>query len=126
MFKGKKIFLIGPTGSNSHQISLTLADHLRFSCINTGDILMKEIKQKTPLGQQIEKELANFANVKDDIVIELILKEIKQLQSENKNFILEGFPKTRPQGLALQRAGIIPTSFIILNMIDTNIHHACL
>ena len=88
--------------------------------------MIKEIKKKTPIGQQIEKNFQNFEYVKDDIVIELILKEIKQLQSENKNYILEGFPRTRPQGLELQRAGIIPNTFVILNMKDKNIYDACL
>jgi len=34
---------------------------------------------------------------------------------------LEGFPKTRVQGLAFQRAGIIPDAFIILNLPDDQI-----
>lgn len=70
--------------------------------------------------------MAKYAYVKDDIVIQIVKKEIDQLEKEQKDFILEGFPKTRPQGLALQRAGIIPNTFIILNLEDKKILDGCL
>ena len=40
-------------------------------------------------------------NIKDDIVIEVVKKHLDDLEREKKNVILEGFPKTRVQGLAL-------------------------
>ena len=57
----------------------------------------------------------------DELVIQIVNKHLQELEAENKNFILEGFPKTRLQGLALQKAGIIPNSFIILNQNPQNI-----
>jgi adenylate kinase len=37
-------------------------------------------------------------------------------ENEHKNWILEGFPRTKNQALNLQRIGIIPDKFILLNV----------
>ena len=66
----------------------------------------------------IEGYIREFKYVPDEIVIELVKKTLP----EKKNVILEGFPKTSVQGLAFQRAGIIPDAFIILNMPENKIY----
>lgn len=61
----------------------------------------------------------------DDIVVQIVKKEIETLQKEKKGFIIEGFPKTRVQALAMQRAGIIPDTFIILNLNEKKLEQSC-
>jgi adenylate kinase len=51
----------------------------------------------------------------DAIVIELIKKQITQLEKDGTSWILEGFPRTKAQALSLQRMGIIPDKFIHLS-----------
>lgn len=63
--------------------------------------------------------------VRDDIVINIVKKEIESISKEHKSFILSGFPKTRVQALAMQRAGIFPDAFIILNMDDSKVENHC-
>lgn len=46
----------------------------------------------------------------------MVRKEIEAIQKEKKSFILSGYPRTRVQGLAMQRDGLFPDAFIILNM----------
>ena len=106
-------------------MALELSDHLKITCVSVGDLLKKEISKKTPLGQEIENSIRNFSNVRDEIVIEIVIKHLEQLEKENKSYILEGFPKTKQQGLTLQKAGIIPNTFIILTMSDQKIYDSC-
>ncbi len=63
--------------------------------------------------------------VKDDIVINIVKKEIEAISKQKKSFILSGFPKTRAQALALQRSGIFPDAFIILNMDNVKVENHC-
>jgi len=91
-----------------------------------GDLLKKEISKKTSLGQEIENSIRSFSNVRDEIVIEIVKKHLEQLEQEKKSYILEGFPKTKQQGLILQKAGIIPNTFIILTMSDQRIFESCI
>jgi hypothetical protein len=39
--------------------------------------------------------------VDDNIVIELVKKQIVQLEKDNKSWIIEGFPRTKVQALSL-------------------------
>lgn len=63
--------------------------------------------------------------MRDDIVIQIVKREIDNLQKDKKSFIIEGFPKTRLQALALQRAGIIPDAFLILNLPQRRLEQSC-
>jgi len=38
---------------------------------------------------------------------------------------LSGFPKTRAQGLAMQKAGIFPDAFVIINMDNQRMFANC-
>lgn len=78
------------------------------------------------MGQEIEKSIKGFSNVRDEIVVEIVKKHLDELESENKSYILEGFPKTKQQGLALQEAGILPNAFIVLTMTDLSILESCI
>lgn len=46
----KKIFLVGPPGSEVREISLQLSDYLGFNCVSVGDLLKKEVSKKTEFG----------------------------------------------------------------------------
>ena len=39
--------------------------------------------------------------VDDDIVIDLVKKEVMKYEKDNANWIIEGFPRTKVQALAL-------------------------
>lgn len=48
-------------------------------------------------------------------------KNLEELKKTNKHIILVGFPRTLAQGLAFQKAGIIPDAFIVLNKSEARI-----
>ena len=52
----------------------------------------------------------------DDIVIDLVKKEVAKHERKNKSWIVQGFPRTKVQALSLQPMGIIPDKFINLNI----------
>jgi len=54
--------------------------------------------------------------VSDHIVIELVKKQVEQYEKEHVSWIIEGFPRTKVQALALQKQGIIPDRFILLRI----------
>lgn len=87
--------------------------------------MKKELSKKSAIAQEIEESMNNFSFVKDEIVVNLVLKEIDSLEKEKKNYIIEGFPKTRAQGLAIQRKGIIPNAFIFVNIQNSKILANC-
>ena len=132
---------MGPPGSFRQENALFLSEHFGWKCITTGDLLRKEVSKKSALGGRISecnkeyhygKSRLNsiFENVfdlsvieiflkllvDDNIVIDLVKKEIQECEAQNKSWIVQGFPRTKVQALALQKIGIIPDKFILLKV----------
>lgn len=111
---------MGPPGSNRKEIALQLNEYLsetmNLSCISVGDLLNKEIQKKSELGQEIVESRKTYSYVKDETVIKLVKGHIEALEKERKSWIIEGFPRTRKQALALQKMGFILDKFILLEV----------
>lgn len=69
--------------------------------IAMGDQIREEIKKQTALGQQVEPLLSQGKLVPDELVIEIIEKKLKE-EAHKKGFILDGFPRTLRQAIALE------------------------
>ncbi len=57
-----------------------------------------------------------MAVVDDQIMIQMVSREIKAAEEAGKSWIIQGFPRTKVQALALQKQGVIPDKFILLNV----------
>jgi len=79
---------------------------------------MKELKSKRELGKRIHESFQTHSYVDDEIVIELLKQIVTEHEKKGTNYIIEGFPKTQRQALALLKMGIIPDKFILLDRRD--------
>lgn len=52
--------------------------------------------------------------VDDETVIDVVKKKVTELERENANWLIEGFPRTKVQALALEKLGVIPDKIINL------------
>jgi len=116
---------VGPPGSKRKEIALSLAEYLsengNFTCISVGDLINKEISKRSEFGKEIEESRQTYSYVQDSIVIELVRLQIQLMENDQKSWIIEGFPRTELQALALQKMGIFPDKFILLNQEDDKI-----
>jgi len=46
------------------------------------------------------------------------------MEQRKTSWIVEGFPRTEAQAIALQKMGVIPDKFILLNQDDASTHEA--
>jgi adenylate kinase len=107
---------MGPPGCSRLENAGALAEYFQWKFISTGDALRKEAENKTPQGERIAACLTSFSYIDDDIVIEVVKKEIEEAEKANTSWIIEGFPRTRVQALALQKMGIVPDKFVHLGV----------
>lgn len=96
------IILFGPPGVGKGTQAKLIADKYNLKHISTGDILRAEIQKNTELGNKIKSILEAGKLVSDDIMIEIIKKTIRSNESKN-GIILDGFPRTVPQAIALEK-----------------------
>ena len=97
----KRIFLVGPPGSNRKVTALALEEHFSWHCISVGDLLKKEIAKKSEFGKTIAECQKHYRYVPDEIVIDLVKTAVLQHEKENKSWIVEGFPRTKVQAMSL-------------------------
>jgi adenylate kinase len=69
--------------------------------ISTGDLLRTEVKRGERLGKEIEKQLASGKLVSDAIVNEILAVRVKSADCR-EGFMLDGYPRTLNQAVALQ------------------------
>ena len=86
------IVIFGPPGAGKGTQSNFIVKKFKLYQLSTGELLRKEIKNKTELGQKIES-IINAGNlVSDEIVGNLIEKYISN-QSFKNRLIFDGYPR---------------------------------
>jgi adenylate kinase len=97
----RAIFL-GPPGSGKGTQAKLLAQRSSVPAISTGDMLREAVRQGTPLGRRAKAIMDSGGLVPDDVVIGLIRERIS-LPDSRGGFLLDGFPRTIEQAVALDR-----------------------
>ena len=96
-----KIILLGPPGAGKGTIAKALMEVDGSVQISTGDILRAAIAAGTDLGKQVEAAMAAGDLVTDDLIMG-IMEERLQQEDCQQGFLLDGFPRTIPQAVALK------------------------
>ena len=94
------IVLLGAPGAGKGTQAAKLVEKFGFAHISTGDMLRAAVKNKTPLGLEAKKFMDAGDLVPDEVVIGLV-KERLQDDDTKAGFILDGFPRTSVQAVAL-------------------------
>ncbi len=120
----KVVILFGPPGSGKGTQSKMIAEEMGIPHIATGDIMRQAISEGTELGQKVREFVGRGLLVPDEIVIQIIEERLKKDDSK-KGFILDGFPRTVPQAIALdelfEKLGIRDYKIIWLDVPDEEI-----
>lgn len=98
-----RMILVGPPGAGKGTQAAKLVDTYRIPHISSGDMLRAAVKDGTALGLQADAFMKSGQLVPDEVVIGMILERIQRPDC-GKGFMLDGFPRTRPQAEALDRA----------------------
>ncbi len=96
------LILLGAPGVGKGTQGQLISKEFSIPQISTGDILRKEVKEKTHLGLEAKKYMDSGALVPDDIIVGMMEKRIKEKDCKN-GFILDGFPRTVAQAEALDK-----------------------
>lgn len=96
------LILFGPPGSGKGTQAQQLIDKYKLIHLSTGDLLRKEIAEKTPLGLEAKKIMDSGHLVPDEVVIGIIDNNLEKNATAN-GFLFDGFPRTIQQAIALDK-----------------------
>ncbi|MBP6610098.1 MAG: adenylate kinase [Paludibacter sp.] len=117
------IILCGAPGCGKGTQSELLVEKYSLKHLSTGDLLRAEIKSQSEVGLQAETIIANGNLVPDAMIIDILLKAVDMYSADANGFILDGFPRTVEQAIALEKAfeeRNNKISFLIDIQVETN------
>ncbi|MBC8343869.1 MAG: adenylate kinase [Bacteroidetes bacterium] len=94
------IALFGPPGAGKGTQSEFLIKKYNLFYISTGDLLRKEMNEKSELGMMAQNVIAAGGLVSDEIIVQIIEKTITS-HPESNGFLFDGFPRTQIQAYIL-------------------------
>lgn len=97
------ILLMGPPGAGKGTQSPRLVDRYYIPAISTGDMFRAAVREQTPLGVKAKTFMDAGQLVPDDVTIGIVQERLTKDDTKN-GFILDGFPRTIDQAIALDVA----------------------
>jgi adenylate kinase len=97
------IVLLGPPGAGKGTQGVVLSKSYGIPHISTGDILREAVKAQTPMGKKAKAFMDSGELVPDEVVVGIVADRLDQ-DDTKKGYILDGFPRTLKQALALDEA----------------------
>lgn len=117
-----RMILVGPPGAGKGTQAARLVDTFRIPHISSGDMFRAEVKLGTELGKQLDHHMKLGGLVPDDVTIPIVLKRITAPDCAS-GFMLDGFPRTRPQAEALDaamvKAGVALDAVVLIEVPDS-------
>lgn len=100
MIQGARIVLLGRQGAGKGTQCVRLSRHFVVPHISTGDILRAAVREGTELGKMAKAVIDSGQLVGDDIMVGIVAERLKA-DDARRGYILDGFPRTVAQAIAL-------------------------
>ena len=97
------LILLGPPGAGKGTQADRLRDDFALPHISTGDMLRSQVADGTELGSEAKRYMDAGELVPDEVIVGMITERVAGGDARD-GFLLDGFPRNRPQADALGRA----------------------
>ncbi len=97
-----RLLIIGAPGAGKGTQSAAISAHYGIPSISTGAIFRDIVKSGTPMGEQIGALISEGNFVPDELTSQIVFERLSQPDCVN-GFLLDGYPRTKPQVVALKK-----------------------
>jgi len=100
-----RLLIMGPPGVGKGTQATGIAAHYGVPAISTGDIFRANVKNQTPLGQEVSRIMADGGYVPDVITNAIVADRLTEAEADAAaGWLLDGYPRTIGQVEALDEA----------------------
>ncbi len=92
--------LLGPPGAGKGTQAARLAKSWRIPHISTGGMLREAVQARTPLGLDVKAVMERGGLIDDSVITQVVRSRLERPDAA-VGFLLDGYPRTVPQGRAL-------------------------
>jgi adenylate kinase len=100
---GARLILLGRQGAGKGTQCVRLSRHFVVPHISTGDMLRAAVREGTELGVMAKRVMDQGNLVGDEIMVGIVNERLSQPDTMSRGYILDGFPRTVPQAMALDQ-----------------------
>ena len=116
-----KIIIMGGPASGKGTQCEYIAAHYNVVHLSTGDMLRESIRRGDRIGIAAQQFMDTGQLVPDQFIIQLVLDRITQPDCSRRGWLLDGFPRTQAQAIALGEMGVHADIFLFLNVPDADL-----
>lgn len=127
------MLILGKPGGGKGTISgKILKGFPSFQHLSTGDVLRQHVRNRTDIGLEAKKHMDEGSLVPDELMVRIVMEDIKKCEENHISLLLDGFPRTLSQAVALDETLDvdivvnlnIPTETIVERIAERWIHPA--
>ncbi|MFH0732066.1 MAG: adenylate kinase [Candidatus Omnitrophota bacterium] len=97
-----RLILLGPPGAGKGTQAKVLSQNLNLAHLSTGDIFREAAKKNDAIGKELSNYMQKGQLVPDETVNQAVFERLKDKKIQGA-FILDGYPRTRLQAVALDK-----------------------
>lgn len=86
--------------------------------ISVGDLLRAEVVAGTPAGTKAKSFMDNGDLVPNEVVVEMVQNKLSEDNVRQHGWLLDGYPRSGEQAEAIEKEGIRPDVFLLINVPD--------
>ena len=101
MLFGLRAVMLGRQGSGKGTQGVQLARLLVVPHISVGDVLREAVRSGSPAGRRAQETMERGELVDGDLVVSLVAERLAEADVRSGGFVLDGFPRTTEQAVAL-------------------------
>ena len=99
------VLLMGAPGSGKGTQGRHLARHFNMPYLASGDLLRLAIEEQSEQGRRVQAYVERGLYVPDELMVPMVMAELERhYRGRSRGVILDGFPRTREQAVALDEA----------------------
>ena len=111
----RNVVIFGPPGVGKGTQSKHIAERWGLCHVSTGDLLRAEVASGSRRSKRLAADMKNGVLVPDRVLLRLVRQALDGEQCQANGWLLDGFPRTEAQALAMVRSGLVPHEILVLN-----------